>query len=213
MSESYPETRRTYIKKTDAWSIRFLVEPASIPITEWCAKVSWITPNLVTVVSFLITLLGAWFFLFGDWRNLAIGAVIWQFGYILDGVDGKLARKLGTSSAFGARLDNLLDKVKKALSFAALIYSSHEDWRLLVALVLLHYVLQRLPLRENPTIRAFLDRHNTLQLFDPLDAIFFVFVLGPLLGRFFDGLLVTLACQLVQIAAHLFMNAFRDKVS
>jgi len=208
MSDS--KSRTAYVKKIDAWSIRLLVEPASIPITEWCARFRWITPNLVTVVSFLVTIVGAYFFLLGGWENLAVGAVIWQFGYILDGVDGKLARKLGVSSKFGARLDNLLDKVKKVLSFAALIYSSHEDWRVLVGLVVLHYVLQRLPHSDNPTIRDYLNRHNTLQLFDPLDAIFIIFVMGPLLGHFFEGLLVTLVCQVLQLIAHTVMNAAKS---
>ena len=70
-----------------------------------------LTPNQVTVLSFLIILPGAYLLSTGE-RVALIGAgLLIQLSYTLDCCDGELARLRGLSSPFGAWLDGLFDRI------------------------------------------------------------------------------------------------------
>ena len=70
-----------------------------------------LTPNQVTVLSFLVLLPGAYLLSTGE-RIALIGAgLLIQLSFTLDCCDGELARLRGISSPFGAWLDGLLDRI------------------------------------------------------------------------------------------------------
>jgi len=58
-----------------------------------------------------------------DQAALAIGA-----GYVLDGLDGRVARVTGTSTEFGAQLDSLADVLTFGLAPAILAFAWGIDW-------------------------------------------------------------------------------------
>ena len=65
-------------------------------------------PNLVTISSLCLTLTAIRFAISGDFIYATILLLVAGF---MDGIDGRLARFLNTSSEFGAQLDSLIDFV------------------------------------------------------------------------------------------------------
>ncbi len=81
------------------------------PVAVWIARLlsgyEWITPNMVSVVSFLIAVVAgvlAWV------GNLLVAGILVQVSSIIDGVDGSLARFTGRVSRAGGFLDTMLDR-------------------------------------------------------------------------------------------------------
>lgn len=90
----------------DLWYPRLanrLLTPAS--------KMSTLTPNRVTIASFVLYIVAAGLIIVGGaWSVL--GAVLLPVSYVLDCLDGQLARFTGQISAIGDYLDKTLDVVK-----------------------------------------------------------------------------------------------------
>ena len=70
------------------------------------------TPNQVTMSSLAVTLLAAPCIAFGGRTAWGIAPVLIQIGFVLDCLDGQLARATGRSTDFGRYLDSLTDLVK-----------------------------------------------------------------------------------------------------
>ena len=70
-----------------------------------------LTPNQITILSFLTGLLGASCFLFGSYGGSVLGALLLQFSTVLDCVDGEVARVKMLESPLGEWLDITLDTV------------------------------------------------------------------------------------------------------
>ena len=70
----------------------------------WAAVRLKMTPNQVTVISFLIGLLSAYEFSLGNFWPTVLGALLLQLSIIVDCVDGELARYTRKFSQFGACL-------------------------------------------------------------------------------------------------------------
>ncbi len=81
-----------------------------------------ITPNQITVLSFVIGLLSAGFYVSGRSDALVWGAVFLYGKVVLDNVDGNLARVRGTSSRFGRFLDSLADFFVTVLVYIGISY-------------------------------------------------------------------------------------------
>jgi CDP-diacylglycerol--glycerol-3-phosphate 3-phosphatidyltransferase len=77
-----------------------------------------ITPNRVTVLGFVVVVVGAGLVAIGQ---LLIGAVVLVAGSLLDAVDGALARATGGSTAFGNFLDSTLDRAAEAILYVGII--------------------------------------------------------------------------------------------
>jgi phosphatidylglycerophosphate synthase len=69
----------------------------------------WVTPNGITLVSFVAKVAPAGMIAFGDRTMVLVAAGILQVGQVLDSMDGNLARYRGTSSVSGGYLDRVLD--------------------------------------------------------------------------------------------------------
>jgi phosphatidylglycerophosphate synthase len=79
-----------------------------------------ITPNQITLSTLVVFAGGAALLALGpSWRALVIAAAVIELSYVLDCVDGQLARLKGTSSPVGAHLDFLMDELKAFLLIAA----------------------------------------------------------------------------------------------
>ena len=120
------EVRRITQKKRDAWWTVLLVDPVATPLVRQTAMRTGITPNQITWGAFLLGLVSAVFFWLGDWQWLIVGAVVYHLSFILDCMDGKVARLTGQGSVFGAWLDFVFDRIRVMACAVALMAGQYE---------------------------------------------------------------------------------------
>jgi len=83
------------------------------------------TPNGITILGFLITVVSA--YLVGAGWLLA-GGIVFLFAGGLDLMDGALARLTGSVSPFGAMLDSVFDRLSEATLFVGIaIFALRDD--------------------------------------------------------------------------------------
>ncbi len=113
------------VKSQDGFISRHFNRPLSQRISSWLARTP-VTPNMVTVASFLLALLGALMFTSrGLWTLLA--GILVQLSSVLDGCDGEIARLKFQSTRFGAWFDTVLDRYGDA---ALVLGISYGYWQL-----------------------------------------------------------------------------------
>lgn len=87
------------------------------------ARRAELTPNQVTVTSLALTLLAALLVAFGKGGTWIAAGVLVQVGFVLDCLDGQLARVTGRTSDFGRYLDSMTDLVKVFALISAMTLS------------------------------------------------------------------------------------------
>ncbi|MDA2804410.1 CDP-alcohol phosphatidyltransferase family protein [Nocardiopsis suaedae] len=102
---------RTY-KSRDAWWTVFLVDPLASRLVVWTANRTAITPNQITFGAGVLGAGSAVAFAMGSWPWLVLGAVLFHLSFVLDCMDGKIARLKGTGSVFGAWVDFVFDRIR-----------------------------------------------------------------------------------------------------
>jgi phosphatidylglycerophosphate synthase len=129
---------KTY-KSRDAWWTVLFVDPVASRLTYVVARRTRITPNQLTVLAFAIGMGAAGCFAAGDFGWLIAGAVLYHLSFVVDCMDGKLARYQGSGSIFGGWLDYVLDRVRVLGCTLALMGGQYADTEngvfLLIALV------------------------------------------------------------------------------
>lgn len=71
-------------------------------------KKGWI-PNMITLIGLILMIP---LFIFLNWQGYLISSlIVYVIGWIMDGLDGKIARKYHMESKFGAFFDQLADKL------------------------------------------------------------------------------------------------------
>lgn len=100
-------------KTNDGPVSRWLNRPVSIRCSSWLVNYN-ITPNQISIFSFLLSLVAALFFATGDYLYLLIGGILAQFASIIDGSDGEVARLKYLSSEYGGWFDAVLDRYADA---------------------------------------------------------------------------------------------------
>ncbi len=113
-------------KPTDGPVARYLNRPISVRISRQLVKCN-VTPNQISLFSFLCSVLGAGLFALGGYVALLLGGVLAQFASIIDGCDGEVARLKYQSSDFGGWFDAVLDRYADAFLLFGL------TWHLLAA--------------------------------------------------------------------------------
>jgi len=103
----------------DFWGICF-GRPSAFLFLVVFGGISWITPNLLTVLSFGLVLGTSALIVWGDPSLWILAAVLLQLNLTLDCADGQLARYRKTSSALGSYLDKITDFLGFLILFAAL---------------------------------------------------------------------------------------------
>jgi phosphatidylglycerophosphate synthase len=109
---SLQEIRERTYKPVDAWWTVLLVDPLASRLVRVVAPYKKITPNILTVIATLIGLVAAACFAQGSRWWLVLGAVLFHFSFVVDCMDGKIARLNGTGSNFGQWLDYVFDRVR-----------------------------------------------------------------------------------------------------
>jgi phosphatidylglycerophosphate synthase len=110
---------RTY-KRRDAWWTVLLVDPVAVRLVRLVAPYRWITPNKLTGLATILGFGAAWAFWLADYRWLVAGALLFHLSFVVDCMDGKIARLNGTGSMFGAWFDFMFDRLRVVLCAFAL---------------------------------------------------------------------------------------------
>ena len=113
------------IKPSDGLVSRYLNRPISLKITRHFFLKTGINPNFISIFSFLLSLLAAFFFFLGGYINLAIGAILTQVSSVVDGCDGEVARLKYKSTDFGGWFDAVLDRYADGFILFALTYHTY----------------------------------------------------------------------------------------
>ena len=79
-----------------------------------------ITPNQVTLFSFILGVISCYFFVFTEYPVIIIGTFTIYLSYIFDIADGTLARKRGLSSKIGEWYDKVGDHILYTLLFISI---------------------------------------------------------------------------------------------
>ncbi len=126
---------RTY-KARDAWWTVFLVDPLAGRLVVTTANRTSVTPNQITWGAFVLGLGSAWCFLRAEWPWLVAGAVLYHVSFVLDCMDGKVARLKGTGTVLGGWLDYVFDRIRVLACTAALMWGQYDATEQDVYLVL-----------------------------------------------------------------------------
>jgi len=105
--------KRLRDKPNDGPVARYLNRPISVRISRYLVQRD-VTPNQISLFSFLCSLLAAGLFALGGYFALLLGGVLAQFASIIDGCDGEVARLKYQSSEFGGWFDAVLDRYADA---------------------------------------------------------------------------------------------------
>jgi len=100
-------------KSNDGLVSRYFNRPLSVRITRRLVNYR-ITPNQISLFSFLCSVLAAGLFALGGYPTLLLGAFLAQFASVIDGCDGEVARLKYQSSHYGKWLDAVLDRYADA---------------------------------------------------------------------------------------------------
>jgi len=168
---------RKVLKPLDSWWTVLVIDPIAIRVTWLVSNYTRLSPNTITLIMFLISLISAFFFSIGTYTTLIIGAILYEFSFVLDCVDGKLARLTKTTSAFGTYFDLALDDLRIVINLIALSYGQYiqsGDFKIWIFAILFMYLhsfydiqgllkyklLKGVPLEKN--VKAEIECRNTM---------------------------------------------------
>jgi len=105
--------KRLRDKPNDGPVARYLNRPLSVRMSRYLVQRD-VTPNQISLFSFLCSVLAAGLFMLGGYIALLLGGVLAQFASIIDGCDGEVARLKYQSSDVGGWYDAVLDRYADA---------------------------------------------------------------------------------------------------
>ena len=113
-------------KPSDGPVSRYLNRPLSVRISRRLVNYR-ITPNQISLFSFLCSVLAAGLFALGGYLALLLGGFLAQFASVVDGCDGEVARLKFQTSPYGGWLDAVLDRYADALLLFGLTWHAYAD--------------------------------------------------------------------------------------
>ena len=108
-------------KPNDGPVSRYINRPVSVRISRHLTRVP-VTPDQISLVSFLCSLIAAGLFALGGYPALLTGGMLAQFASIIDGCDGEVARLKYCESDFGGWFDAVLDRYADAFLLLGLTW-------------------------------------------------------------------------------------------
>ncbi len=137
MVEEREHARQAALKPRDSWWTVLFVDAVTIRLLPAVLRIPGVTPMRLSLLGLSVGAVSAFAFAAG-W--LTAGALLFQVRYLVDCLDGKVARVRGQTSAWGAFSDLAIDVVTVAACYAALgswAWQSEvaEAWTILVLLV------------------------------------------------------------------------------
>lgn len=112
-----------WLKSAESMWTAFAVEPVAVRLAPVLARYPGATPNRITAVAACLGVASATSFAIG---LFLLGGVLFQLRYVVDCLDGKVARLRGLSSARGGAFDLMVDVLTITANYAALsLYIVH----------------------------------------------------------------------------------------
>ncbi|GAA3753155.1 phosphatidylglycerophosphate synthase [Spinactinospora alkalitolerans] len=115
------EVKERTCKVRDSWWTVWAVDPIALRLVRAAANRTSVTPNQLTVAALLLGLGAAACFALGSWPFLLAGAVLYYLCFLLDCMDGKLARLTDRESLFGSWMDYVFDRFRVLVCAIALM--------------------------------------------------------------------------------------------
>ena len=218
------DIRRKALLPLQAWWDVFVIEPVAICLA-WLLVRLWpgLTPNAVTGLSLLVAVAAACLFWTGAYLWAALA---YQLYYVLDNLDGILARLTDRTSTLGGRLDGLTNILAYGLNVAGLFLgmagnaAAAQVGALLLVVFILHLGIGRVLDKPEaatwanvvPPQSAVLRRHRLLYPLSFPDRHAILFLFGPLSGFAVAAGLFILAVELASLLAktrRMFLGAGR----
>jgi len=122
--------------KDDEWWSSFITSPLAIVLNYFVVDIKWLTPNRITLISFITAILAAIFIVLGGVHNFIISAILIHLSHIFDCMDGQMARYRKTTSIAGSYYDKLTDEIQVALWFGAVGYAAFNQTQQALPLIL-----------------------------------------------------------------------------
>ena len=209
-------------KRLDYWWTELFTDPLAVPLTRTLARTN-VSPNAVSVVALLLGASTGALFALGTRGSLLAGGIVFYVAFLVDCIDGKLARLRNLHSRRGAALDHVGDIVRRTSASAGLtvwLWRTHGDATVLWGLAYMAsaYLFlelsgpeigeQRWALLEKRSEgregwRARLARRRLLPNPGMPDIQALAFVVGPVSGLVVPALGLAIALLLVGAGRHL----------
>lgn len=126
--------RQSKKKRDNFWTEWISRPPAAVLV--WMLQGTRVTPNQVSFLAITVAAGGCAILIFWrTWLGLVVAGLTLQLAYVIDCVDGQLARVKSMASPVGALLDFMLDEVKAFMviaSASARLYLQSENPRWLL---------------------------------------------------------------------------------
>ena len=113
-------------KPNDGPVSRYINRPLSVRISRRLVN-HRITPNQISLFSFLCSVLAAGLFALDGYLALLLGGFMAQFASVVDGCDGEVARLTYQSSPYGGWFDAVLDRYADAFLLFGLMWHAYAD--------------------------------------------------------------------------------------
>lgn len=158
---SFTERRlrlKATFKQREEWWSRVFATPVAQLILLGIADWRFVTPNRLTILSFILALLSAALIVSGDTLMLVSAGIILQLSYIIDCMDGQLARYRNVASKVGSFLDKWSDFVKFPFIILALsleAFSSNQTTTPLILGIASVFLIGYLPYLKMFTLNDF----------------------------------------------------------
>ncbi len=110
----------------DGFIDRYVNRRVSGPLSRLFLRLGF-SPNVLTISSMVIGLMGAGCFAMGSYRSGLVGALLFQLSVILDCCDGEVARLTFTESRLGQALDLVSDNVVHMAIFAGIAWGTSKQ--------------------------------------------------------------------------------------
>ncbi|MGK0272132.1 MAG: phosphatidylserine synthase [Cocleimonas sp.] len=126
---------QTKTKDDEYWS-SFVTSPLAIALNYLVVDIQWLTPNRITLFSFIVALASTGFILANSPNYFIIAAVLINLSHVLDCMDGQMARYRKSTSLTGSYYDKLTDQLQVIIWFGAIGYVAYVQSHNVVPLML-----------------------------------------------------------------------------
>lgn len=116
-------------KPTDCITGRLIQRRLSRPLTLLFLRTP-LTPDVISLLAFVISLLSVWFVSRGDYVNGVIGGLLFEVATVIDNCDGEVARLKKMFTSYGEKLDVLLDHAALLLFFVGIFMAVGKQGRI-----------------------------------------------------------------------------------
>ena len=113
-------------KQNDGPISHYLNRPLSVRISRKLVNYN-ITPNQISIFTFLSSVVASVFFMFAGYPALLAGGILAQFASIIDGCDGEIARLKHLTDSYGGWLDSVLDRYADAFLLFGLTWHAYME--------------------------------------------------------------------------------------